>query len=131
MYWNQSRFYHTATVGFVVGAFAGCGGGQAPAVSSSKEEAQVKGVVSLQGKPLNNGRVLFSPVNIKRTDAQARQAQIGKDGTYSLTTLVGDNLVQIDCRELQLPKNRAIADTERSVVVKSGENVIDLKIPPE
>lgn len=100
-------------------------------MSDSREEATVRGVVTLRGTPLNNGRVLFSPVNIKRADAQPRQATIGKDGTYSLTTLVGDNLVQIDCKELLQPKNRAIADTERSVKVNAGENVIDLKIPAE
>jgi len=121
----------SVTSAFAMAMLVGCGGGQTPAVSSSKQEANVSGKVSLQGKPLNNGRVLFSPVNIKRADAQPRQAEIGKDGSYRVTTLIGDNLVQIDCKELQLPKNRAIADTERSVNVKSGDNVIDLKIPPE
>lgn len=119
------------TSAFAMVMLVGCGGGQTPSVSSSKEEAKVSGKVTLQGKSLNNGRVLFSPVNIKRADAQPRQAEIGKDGTYSISTLIGDNLVQIDCKELQLPKNRAIADTERTVNVKSGDNLIDLKIPPE
>jgi hypothetical protein len=118
-------------VSLILPSFVGCGGGQTPTVSASQEEAKVRGVVSLRGTPLNNGRVLFSPVNIKRVNVQPRQAEIAKDGSYSLDTLVGDNLVQIDCRELRQPKNRAIADTERSVSVKSGENVIDLKIPPE
>ena len=112
---------------------AGCGGGGsgvAP-VSGSDEEASVKGTVYLRGKPLNNGRVLFNPVNIKRADAQARQAPINKDGTYSVKTLVGDNYVQIDCAELRQSKNREIADTERTIIVKSGDNTIDLKVPPE
>jgi len=121
----------SVTSAFAMAMLVGCGGGQTPAVSSSKQEANVSGKVSLQVKPLNNVRVLFSPFNIKRADAQPRQAEIGKDGSYRVTTLIGDNLVQIDCKELQLPKNRAIADTERSVNVKSGDNVIDLKIPPE
>lgn len=112
---------------------AGCGGsgsGVAP-VSGSEEEASVKGTVYLRGKPLNNGRVLFNPVNIKRANVQARQAPINKDGSYGLKTLVGDNYVQIDCAELRQSRNREIADTERTVIVNSGDNTIDLKIPPE
>ena len=62
---------------------------------------------------------------------RSRQAPIGKDGRYTIKTLVGDNYVQIDCKELRLPRNRAIADTERAVIVSSGENTIDLKVPPE
>lgn len=100
-------------------------------VSNSTEEATVSGVVTLRGKPVNNGRVYFSPLNIRRAAVPQRDAAIGKDGRYTIQTLVGDNRVQVDLKELQQAKNRDLADTERMVIVKSGANTIDIAVPPE
>jgi len=111
-----------------------CGGcdphGGAPSVSGSLEEATVKGTVRVYGKPVNNGSVIFNCVNIRRPNATPPQAPIKKDGTYEIKTLVGQNYVEVSCRELAKAKNRMFADTQIPVMVQAGENTIDLDLPP-
>jgi hypothetical protein len=119
-----------AAVGLLM-ACAGCDShAGAPAVSGSLEEATVKGTVRIHGKPVNNGSVVFNCVNIRRPNATMPQATINKDGTYEIKTLVGQNYVELSCRELTTPKNRVFADTQIPVMVQSGENKIDLELPP-
>ncbi len=102
----------------------------APSVSSSLEEATVKGTIRVRGKPVDNGRILFRCANIRRPSAKARDVPIAKDGTYTVTTLVGDNIVEISCKELHTKQNRPYLDNEKTVIVESGENTIDFDIPP-
>ena len=102
----------------------------APPVSSSLEEATVKGTVRVQGKPVTNGRILFRCANIRRPTAKARDVPIAKDGTYTVTTLVGDNIVAISCKELHTKQNRPYLENEKTVIVESGENTLDFDIPP-
>jgi hypothetical protein len=102
----------------------------APSVSGSLEEATVKGTVRVRGKPVNNGSVTFNCVNIRRPNATAPRAPIRKDGTYEIKTLVGENYVEVSCRELATRQNRAFADTQIPVTVRSGDNTIDLDLPP-
>jgi hypothetical protein len=90
------------------------------------EEATVKVTVRVHGKPVNNGSVVFNCVNIRRPNATMPQANINKDGTYEIKTLVGQNYVELSCKELATAKNRVYADTQIPVMVKSGENTIDL-----
>ena len=110
-----------------------CGGcdphAGAPAVSGSLEEATVKGTVRIRAKPVTNGSVTFNCVNIRRPQASPPRAPINKDGTYEIKTLVGQNYVEVSCRELATAKNRVFADTQIPVMVKSGENTIDLDLP--
>jgi hypothetical protein len=102
----------------------------APAVSTSKEEADVKGVVKLRGKPVTNGRVNFHSANIRRA-TQDRSAPIGSDGTYAIKAYVGQNTVKADCKELMSSKNLRFRDFEKDVDVQSGTNQIDIDINPE
>jgi hypothetical protein len=103
----------------------GCGGATPP-VDTSTQEATVKGTVKVKGKPASNGYVIFNPSNIKRK-AESRKATIGKDGTYSLTTLVGENSV-----ELQVPEAMKLGVDVPLLQydVKSGENAYDIELPP-
>jgi hypothetical protein len=115
----------------VLVALAGCDPhAGAPSVSGSLEEAIVKGTVRIHGKPVNNGTVTFNCVNIKRPNATPASAPIGKDGTYEIKTLVGQNYVELNCRELTAPKNRVFADTQIPVMVQAGDNAIDIELPP-
>src|SRR5262245_24450250 len=82
-------------------------------VSGSLDEATVKGTVRVQGKAVTNGNVTFRTANIRRPDSPTRGAQISKDGTYTVKTLVGDNYVQVSCKELATPKNRQFIDLEQ------------------
>lgn len=104
---------------------------EAPPISGSMEEATVKGTVRVRGKPVNNGIVSFRCANVNRPGVALKEAKIGKDGTYSVTTLLGENFVEVSCKELFTPKNRVLVENERMVKVGRGENTIDLDIPEQ
>lgn len=101
-----------------------------PSVSGSSEEATVSGSVRIRGKPVGNGQVIFHCANVSRPDARPRLAPINDDGTYTIKTLVGENNVEVSCKELQAPKNSRYAEDQHLVVVQSGENAFDIEIPP-
>jgi hypothetical protein len=109
----------------------GCRFSDAPPVSGSMEEATVKGTVRVRGKPVTNGVVSFRCSNINRPKAEIREAPIGKDGTYTVKTLVGQNFVEVSCKETLSPKNRDLIENEQMVEIRSGENTLDIDIPPK
>jgi hypothetical protein len=115
-------------IGFVI-ALPGCElQGGAPQVSSSLEEATVKGIVRLRGKVIDNGTIVFHCANIKRTNVGVRETSIRKDGTYTVGTLVGGNTVELHCRELRDPKTRRPIPYESHFEVEPGENTLDIDI---
>ncbi|MGE3819841.1 MAG: hypothetical protein AB7I30_10415 [Isosphaeraceae bacterium] len=118
----------TCGLGLVFWALAGCS--DTPRVSGSMEEATVKGVVRVQGAPVTNGMITFRASNVNRPNAPTKEAPIGKDGTYTINALVGQNFVEVSCKELFTPKNRPYAENERMVDVPSGEFTLDIDVPP-
>jgi hypothetical protein len=102
--------------------------GGVPPVSSSLEEATVKGIVRLHGKVIDNGKIIFHCANINRPNAGVRETSIGKDGAYSVQTLVGGNTVELQCRELRDPKTRRPIPYELHFDVEPGENTLDIDI---
>jgi hypothetical protein len=125
---RRNRHGWAAVVLLVVGGGCGAFSGTPP-VSGSLEEATVKGTVRVHGRPVNNGSVTFNCVNIKRPNAVPARAEIHKDGTYEVKTLVGQNYVEVSCRELAAPKNRVFADTQIPVMVERGENAFNIDLP--
>ena len=107
-------------------ALSGCGGG-APSVSGSSTEATVHGVVKYKGQPVTEGEIRFDPANISRKDAKAVSAQIGKDGTYTLKTLTGENNVYFNVPEL-LKKDPSLATAMSTFSVSSGDNTFDIDV---
>src|SRR5262245_45902495 len=93
----------------------GCG--SSPPVSGSRDEATVSGVVRLHGKPVDNGTVVFNVANVNRPSAPPREAPIGKDGSYTIKTLLGENNVVISCKQFRMPKNARYAEDEHFVKV--------------
>jgi hypothetical protein len=105
----------------------GCGaGGSAPAVSSSMTEATVSGTVTIKGKPATKGEVSFDPANVSR-NVGARTAPIGADGTYTITTLVGGNVVRVATPETT--KDPVLQYNETTFDVQSGTNQLDIVLP--
>lgn len=102
----------------------GCSGGK-PSVDTSTAEASVSGKVSFSGKTATKGTVVFDPSNYKRKDAAPRSAEIGADGSYTVTTLVGQNQISVNSPEL---KNSDYAPIEYDV--QSGDNTFDIDITP-
>lgn len=104
----------------------GVGCDSRPGVESSTTEAQVKGTVFVNGTPVKKGKVVFDPANYKRKDAQARTATINADGSYEVTTLVGENEVRVESPEA----TKANATYERITLdVPAGGMTKDIKIP--
>jgi hypothetical protein len=106
----------------------GCGDGK-PSVSSSTEEATVKGTVSIKGKPAKKGEVVFDPSNYRRKDEPVRKTPINPDGTYEIKTLVGENTVRVGGDEAA---KAGASYVSLPLDVKSGQvNEFNIKIPPE
>ncbi len=113
-------------------ATGGCGGNpSASSVSGSTEEVTLKGTVRVRGKAVNNGRVTFRTSNINRPNAPMKDVEIGKDGSYAVTTLVGQNFVEVSCKETLGPKNRDLIENEQMIVIQSGQSTLDIDIPPQ
>lgn len=112
--------------GLAVVAWSGCDGGGAPAVSSSRVEADVKGTVTIKCKPATGGEISFDPSNINRRDAGLYTSKIGADGSYKLKTLVGENAVRV--RGPQVDKDPSLATNQLNVDVNSGENIIPVEV---
>jgi hypothetical protein len=98
----------------------------------STEEATVKGIVRVRGKPATNGQITFRASNSNRRNAPTTNAPIGKDGSYTVKTLVGENSVTVICKELFARKNQMLVDLEDGQMVKiqAGENTLDIDFPP-
>lgn len=103
---------------------AGCTGGP-PGLSSSEEEAKVAGTIKVAGQPATQGQVTFDPSSTARKSAVPRTATIGKDGSYSVTTLVGQNRVRFS----GLSTKRNVSFDEVACQVRPGSMTFDLDLP--
>ncbi|MBX6312847.1 MAG: hypothetical protein IRY99_08025 [Isosphaeraceae bacterium] len=103
----------------------GCGGG--PPVETSKSEATVHGKVIIHGKPVKKGQVWFDPANYRRKDVTARSTNVAEDGTYAITTLIGENSVRYEGPATL--GNRELDGAIQSLVVKEGDNEFDIILP--
>jgi hypothetical protein len=79
----------------LIAILAGCGDGK-PSVSTSTEEATVSGTVKAEGKLVTQGEISFDPSNYLRKNVGMKTVPIGKDGTYSIKTLAGENRVRVE-----------------------------------
>lgn len=105
----------------------GCGDGKPP-VDTSREEATVKGSVTLRGKPIVKGDIRFDPSNHLRKDVTASSAPIQPDGKYEIKTLVGLNRVTFNVPELT--RDPKLQDVSLEYEVKPGDNTFDAVLPP-
>ncbi len=105
----------------------GCGDG-APPVESSRTEAKVTGTVKIRGKAATKGRVTFDPSNVRRKDVAPSTAEISRAGTYTVTTLIGENSVFVDTPETQ--RDSRLGYNTQHFDVKGGDNTFDIQVPP-
>ncbi len=103
----------------------GCDGG--PPVETSKTEATVHGKVVIRGKPAKGGRIWFDPANYRRKDVAARDAEVSADGSYEITTLIGENSVRYEGPATR--KDRELDGTVQGFDVKDGDNQFDVILP--
>jgi hypothetical protein len=107
-------------------SFCGCGD-EVPPASSSMAQAQVKGRVTLKGQPLKNVEVNFNPANINRPTATKITSKVADDGSYEITTLVGDNTVTLS--GAGIGNNMQVQYFSKTFDVQAGTNSLDLAIP--
>jgi len=105
----------------------GCGSG-APRAESSMTEASVTGTVSEQGKPVTQGKVISDPSNVNRKAEVARSADIRKDGTYEVKTLIGANRVTVSIPAKTMKKGSS-PYVQRICDVQAGSNTFDITLP--
>lgn len=108
-------------------ALAGCGS-NATTGSGTSSTATVHGVVKYKGEPVTGGEITFDPTNIKRRDAKAATAPIGKDGTYTVTTLQGDNVIRFSLPPEILQKDAQLAAVNKGYDVPSGDSTFDIDL---
>ncbi|MGO9471705.1 MAG: hypothetical protein ACLQIB_30655 [Isosphaeraceae bacterium] len=104
----------------------GCTSG-APHAESSRTEARVTGRVTAGGKPIAGGRVIFDPANVNRRLEPARTAEIRKDGTFEVTTLIGANRVTVAIPARASKKGAPYV--QKVCEVQAGDNTFDIAIP--
>lgn len=102
---------------------SGCGGGgdDPGAVAGSSTEATVKGVVTVDGKPVTGGGITFDPSNTYRSGEKSRTSQIDADGSFTVVTLIGENKVTVS--------GPGIPSYTNSFEVIPGENQIPIDVP--
>ncbi|WP_406700484.1 hypothetical protein V5E97_16885 [Singulisphaera sp. Ch08] len=106
----------------------GCGD-RPPSVSTSRTEATVRGKVLIKGKAVDRGKVVFDAANHLRKDVTGKSVDVNKDGTYSITTLLGVNSVRYEGPALA--GSRELEGMSLSYDVKEGDNLYDIIIPPQ
>jgi hypothetical protein len=89
--------------------------------------AKVRGRVTLLGKPLAQAEIHFNPANVHRKSAPMATATIRDDGSYEVTTFVGENIITVAGRALR--KKTQLQYTAKMLDVKDGENEFDLALP--
>jgi hypothetical protein len=114
-----------AAIAFAV-ALALVGGCSSPASTSSDQEATVHGTVVVKGKRAALGKVLFNPANINRKAAPTASADIAKDGTYTIKTLVGRNKVSISTHETV--HDPVLQYNSSYFEVKPGDNTYEIEV---
>ena len=115
-------------VGWVAAAFVVGGCSEPPPPQAPTEEATVKGKVTMRGKAIRNGEVVFTPVVPRGVpEVEPRKAPLGSDGSYTVKTLVGPNSVKV--RGPAIAKDAAFAENEKVVDVAPGDNTIAVTMP--
>jgi len=103
---------------------SGCGG--KPSVDSSNTAATVKGVVTINGAPATEGEIAFDASNYKRKSVPLAVSPIGKDGSYSVNTLTGDN--EASLQGSIVTKNKLLGFQKKHVELTAGENTFNWDI---
>jgi len=122
-----ARLWSVASLSLVALVVAGCGEGK-PSVASSTQEAKVTGTVTIRGKPMKGGEIIFDPANYQRKDAAKRTGKINDDGTYEVTTLVGHNTVLL--QGPAITKEPGLGYANKTIEVESGGSKLDIELPP-
>lgn len=129
---DRGRFAPRALSACAALLLAASGCDSRPAVeSSTTEEGTVHGRITLDGKPVNSGQVVFNPANYQRKMAAARSASIAEGGTYTVTTLTGSNSVMVMPQAESGRKKKATDMIPSRMVpfeVNPGDNTFNIEL---
>lgn len=129
-----------------VAVFSGCGGGD----PDRKATAKVKGTVTVDGKAVAGGSLVFSPISDGKSNMAGKsgEATIKSDGTYSVSTygtddgaVIGKHRVLFQPAALPAPAAgsahteappvdplNGMTPEQGEVTVAKGDNKIDIKL---
>jgi len=77
---------------------------------------------------MSSGKVTLDPSNYARENSLPRTGEIKSDGTYEVTTLVGQNVVRVAGPEIS--KSPRLGYANETVDVPSGGMTHDIVLPP-
>jgi len=108
-------------------AAPGCGG-EKPANEAAAEQsgATVSGKVTIKGHAASKARVTFEPLDSRGMPITSHVAELGKDGTYKVTTSTGKNDITVSSTgdaAIDSSYNKTTIDA------KPGPNTLDLDLP--
>lgn len=86
------------------------------------------GRVTSPGKPVSKGQIIFDPANVNRPGEPARTAEIRKDGSYEVKTLIGANRVTVSI-PARPRKPGAPPYGQQICEVRAGSNAFDITLP--
>lgn len=122
------RWRHQLMIAACGGLGFWSGGCTSSTTTSSTAEATVHGTVKLKGKLVTSGTIFFNPANINRKEVAAVTAPIGKDGTYTIKTLVGSNKVSVSTPATI--KDPILQYNMIQHRVTAGDNTFDIEVTP-
>lgn len=105
----------------------GCGESrQGDRGTTPKAEATVTGKVTINGKPAQKGHITFEPLDANGLPTGSKAAEVGKDGTYTITTQTGSN--DITAASTGDPAADA-SYNKTNFDVQPGSNTLNLDLP--
>ena len=94
-------------------------------MDTSATEIKVTGTLKIAGQPAGNGEIVFDPSNAER-QVGAFTGKVGPDGSYTVTTYRGANVVKF--RGEMLKGHPELALTSRFCEVSASDNVLDFDL---
>ena len=133
---HLSRWFAAPLTTVALLGFAGCDGDSGNSVGKppvdntveldmAKTDVPVSGSVTVGGKAMTGGDVIFDAKTSSRSTVEAVKAPIGADGSYSAKTLVGTNHITVDAPGMS-DADKAKGMTK---VIQPTDTKVDVVIP--
>ena len=124
---NPRRWVIPAAASAALLIQAGCG--EKPSVDSTVAEGKVTGSVKIKGKPMTAGTITLDPSNYVRSNQTVRTGVIKADGTFEVTTLIGQNTVRV--AGPATVKSPELGYYNQTIDVKSAGTTLEIDLPPK
>jgi hypothetical protein len=132
----QSRWIATPLFAAAVLALGGCGAeisesvGKPPTdntveLDASNDKISVSGSVTVGGKALTGGDVIFDAKTSSRSSIDVVKSPIGKDGSYTAKTHVGTNHISVSAPDLTAAQKAEVV----TKILQPSDSKVDVTVP--